>query len=67
MKLLNNLAGKIFGRLTGLDRVDNNLPHDYNNNIVSCCKYCNMAKGNLTLKEFDEWVRRLAIFNYLQI
>lgn len=43
----------------GLDRVDNNLPHNYDN-VVPCCKYCNSAKNNLTLIQFEDWINRLA-------
>ena len=43
----------------GLDRIDNNLPHDYDN-VVPCCKYCNTAKSQLSVAEFDSWVKRLA-------
>ena len=42
----------------GLDRVNNNLPYQWDN-VVSCCKYCNSAKGELTLAEFMEWVQRI--------
>jgi hypothetical protein len=43
----------------GLDRVDNNIPtHDYDN-VVPCCKYCNTAKSELTMQEFDNWIIRL--------
>jgi hypothetical protein len=39
----------------GLDRVDSNLPHT-KSNLVPCCKFCNYAKHNKTIKEFKEWV-----------
>lgn len=41
----------------GIDRIDNNLPHNYENS-VTCCKYCNSAKGTLTLQEFYDWSKR---------
>jgi hypothetical protein len=44
----------------GLDRVDNNKVHT-KENCVPCCKYCNYAKSDLTLKEFKEWV--IAAYN----
>ena len=28
-------------------------------NCVPCCKICNIAKRNMTLEEFDEWIKRL--------
>lgn len=41
----------------GLDRIDNALGHSYDN-VVPCCKYCNSAKGELTLAEFQKWVNK---------
>ena len=43
----------------GLDRVDNNLPHDYEN-CVGCCADCNYAKWRWTLAEFYARIERLA-------
>jgi len=45
----------------GLDRIDNNLPHDYEN-VITCCKYCNSAKSNKTLQEFYDWIERLKLY-----
>jgi len=42
----------------GLDRVDNN--EGYNIwNVVRCCKECNVAKNNRTVKEFINQCRRI--------
>lgn len=46
----------------GIDRVDNNLGY-INNNCVSCCKYCNAAKSNLSLVEWEQYLERLCEFN----
>lgn len=46
----------------GLDRINNNLPHDYEN-VVPCCKYCNSAKMQLSLEDFYSWINKLAKFN----
>jgi len=44
--------------LNGIDRVKSE--HGYvENNVVSCCKFCNFAKGNSTMEEFENWVKRL--------
>ncbi len=43
---------------SGLDRVDSNFGHDYDN-VVPSCKWCNFAKRSLPLHEFDAWIRRL--------
>jgi hypothetical protein len=42
----------------GLDRVNSDLPY-LHSNLVPCCKYCNFAKGKLSLQQFDEWIARL--------
>jgi hypothetical protein len=39
----------------GLDRIDPRYGY-IENNVVSCCKYCNYAKHNLSLTEFKEWL-----------
>lgn len=46
----------------GIDRVDN-IKGYIIDNIVPCCKTCNLAKNNLTLQEFKDWIKRL-IINY---
>ena len=45
----------------GIDRVDINLPHN-KNNIVPCCYFCNFAKSNLSLLEFQNWIQRIQTF-----
>jgi len=42
----------------GIDRIDNTKGY-VNNNVVSCCKICNQAKRDLTLKEFNEWRQQM--------
>jgi hypothetical protein len=44
----------------GLDRVNNNLPHN-KDNVVPCCKWCNFAKSNKTVEEFLDDVYRFMI------
>lgn len=39
----------------GIDRVDNTKGYS-EENIVTCCEYCNMAKGKKTVKEFIAWL-----------
>ena len=41
----------------GLDRIDNNKGYTIDN-VVPCCKICNHAKNNLTLEEFQGWLKR---------
>ena len=43
----------------GVDRIDSS--KDYtNDNIVPCCKNCNMAKSDLKQKDFYDWVQRIS-------
>lgn len=41
----------------GIDRVNAEIGY-LQNNCVSCCKVCNRAKYNQTVKEFVEWGKR---------
>lgn len=43
----------------GVDRVNNNDGYTINN-VVSCCKYCNVAKHDTTFEDFLSWVKRLS-------
>ena len=42
----------------GIDRVDNSRGYEPDN-VVSCCKTCNRAKGRMTTEEFLRWARRV--------
>jgi len=60
-----NIAKNRYGNgdyiYNGLDRIDNN--KDYTlENCVSCCKICNIAKNNLTLQEYKDWIKKS--YNY---
>lgn len=48
----------------GIDRVNNNIGY-IPNNVVSCCKYCNAAKNNLSLEEFLAW--RIRAKNHISL
>lgn len=41
---------------SGLDRVDNNFGHSFDN-VVPCCINCNKAKSNRSKKEFLLWIK----------
>ena len=43
----------------GLDRVDSSKGYLLDN-LVTCCKDCNIAKGTKSVEEFLAWVQRLA-------
>lgn len=42
----------------GVDRINNDLGY-IKNNVVSCCKTCNIAKNNLKYEDFLSWIKRL--------
>lgn len=42
----------------GLDRIDNTKGYTASN-VVSCCSVCNVAKGQMTQKEFKCWVEKI--------
>lgn len=41
----------------GLDRLDNSKDHS-KENCVPCCKYCNFAKRERSVKEFKNWIKK---------
>lgn len=43
----------------GLDRVDNTRGYEIDN-VVPCCKHCNIGKRQMTVQEFTEWATRVA-------
>jgi hypothetical protein len=43
----------------GLDRIDPSMGYLYNN-VVACCKWCNMAKLDRTVEEFYSWITKLS-------
>ena len=45
----------------GIDRMDNGVGY-VSGNVVSCCKTCNSAKGDLSMEEFRAWIARIAKF-----
>ena len=42
----------------GIDRIDSARGYE-DGNVVPCCKLCNTGKMNLTLPEFQDWIRRV--------
>jgi len=42
----------------GIDRIDSNLGY-VDGNVVPCCKTCNIAKSNMTLGDFLNWIVRV--------
>lgn len=49
---------KLTIRYNGIDRVDNNLGYTKNNS-VSCCKYCNLMKSNLSIDKFKNQIKKI--------
>lgn len=46
----------------GLDRVNNDLLHNYDN-VVPCCRYCNAAKLDMSFDDFIHWVEKIKAHN----
>lgn len=42
----------------GVDRIDNTLGYSLNNS-VPCCTDCNIAKNDMSVKKFKEWIDRI--------
>lgn len=64
----NDRASKFFKNegifhYNGLDRIDNNLPHNIDN-IIPCCFNCNRSKLDLSIPKFIEWLE--AIYPWAQ-
>jgi hypothetical protein len=49
-------------RYNGVDRLNNTQGYSADN-CVSCCKFCNIAKGTRTKEEYLECIKRVAHFN----
>lgn len=47
-------GNKVF--YSGLDRMDNNLPHNFAN-CVPCCHQCNTTKGSRSYQEFIDYLK----------
>jgi len=57
-------CGQIQENFNGLDRVDSNKGYTMNN-VVPCCTYCNRAKSDMSVKEFENHINK--IYNYREI
>jgi hypothetical protein len=47
-------------KCSGIDRVDSNKGYTIDN-CVPCCKTCNLAKAELSQRDFLDWVRKVYI------
>jgi len=45
----------------GIDRIDKTRGYEMGN-CCPCCKFCNYAKMKFPVKEFDEWMNRVATY-----
>lgn len=43
---------------SGLDRIDNARPHDYDN-VVPACRSCNSRKSEMNRRRFLAWIRKV--------
>ncbi len=60
-KNIDNMQKSLY-LYNGIDRIDNLKGHTIDN-VVPCCKYCNFAKSNLNLEEFQDWIKRIKEYN----
>jgi hypothetical protein len=51
---MKKLNGEYF--YNGIDRINNNLGYKINN-VVSCCKYCNRMKSDMSTQEFLDHIK----------
>ena len=50
-------------RCNGIDRVDSSKGYTEENS-VSCCKHCNIAKNTMSEDDFYKWIKRVYEFNF---
>ena len=43
----------------GIDRIDSSKGY-FMDNVVTCCRTCNIAKNDMTVAEFSTWVKRIS-------
>ena len=48
---------------TGVDRIDSNLDYTLSNS-APCCRFCNLAKNDLSVEEFVGNVLRVCLFQF---
>lgn len=49
-----------------LDRLDSNKDYTFDN-VVPCCKICNVAKNNMPVEDFFDWIDRVYNFKQKQL
>lgn len=48
-------------KYNGIDRLDSKLGY-FTENSVTCCATCNMAKSDMSLEQFKEWIK--SVYNW---
>lgn len=51
-------------KYNGIDRIDSLAGYE-KDNVVTCCKYCNRAKSDMSIKDFKNWILR--VVNYMKL
>lgn len=51
-------------KLNGIDRIDSSKGYE-EDNVVSCCTQCNLAKLNYSTEEFLNWIKKVYEYNKL--
>ncbi len=57
----NSIMGKFHNGAyiyNGIDRIDNTIGYT-EENVVTSCQYCNMAKGTRPVEDFEQWLDQL--------
>lgn len=60
--ILKDRIGNFYLKYNGIDRINSSKGY-MKNNSVACCKYCNIAKNTMTVKEFISFIKRVYEFN----
>jgi len=64
IRIVKNTNGPY--KYNGIDRFDNNKGYTIDN-IVPCCKICNIAKNSLSVEEFGIWIGKIIYTNKVSI
>jgi 5-methylcytosine-specific restriction endonuclease McrA len=50
--------------VNGVDRVNSSVGYKLEN-CVPCCKICNRAKGDMSIDDFKQWIKKIYVYNYI--
>lgn len=61
----NKGSNRDSGRFNGIDRIDNNSGY-LQDNVVSCCWWCNRMKGSLAVTDFVSHCKRVSMMHLIE-